>query len=137
MLTAMPSPVATAAARISNGQPTLLWDFTNRLLEGLGIPPVTRKIPFGLARNLAGMLAFTWRTFGLKGEPRLTPFVVDGFARHHWYDLEPAKEDLRYTVRVPQEEALARTIAWFKAQEEGEPDVAVGPPDAPTESPQI
>lgn len=111
---------------ISNGQPTLLWEFVNRLLEGLDIPPITRKVPYGLARTLAGALAFTWKTLGLKGEPRLTPFVVDGFARHHWYDLEPAREDLRYTVRVPQDEALARTIAWFRAQEAGEPEVPAG-----------
>lgn len=110
---------------ISNDQPVLLWEFVNRLLEGLDIPPIRRRVPFGVARTLAGALAFTWRTLGLKGEPRLTPFVVDGFARHHWYDIEPAKEDLGYTVRVPQDEALARTIAWFKAQDEGEPEVAV------------
>lgn len=120
-LTSHEAPCAGKAYFISDDHPVLLYEFVNRFLEGVGVPPITRRVPFGLARGLAGLMAFTWRTLSLSGEPRLTPFLVDGFARHHWYDMEPAKEQLGYTVRVPADEALARTIAWFREEREREP----------------
>ncbi len=108
---------------ISDDQPVLLWEFVNAFLEGIDVPPVRKKLPAGFVRSVAGLMAWTWRTFNLSGEPRLTPFVVDGFVRHHWYDMEPAKEELGYAPRVSSDEGLARTIAWFKAEREGEPDL--------------
>lgn len=113
-LTGPDAPCAGKAYFISDDHPVLLWEFVNRFLEGCGAPPVRRHVPYGLVRAAAGALTWGWKTFKVDGEPPLTPFLVDGFARDHWYDMEPAKEQLGYRVRVPQDEALERTIAWFR-----------------------
>ena len=101
---------------ISNDDPQVLWDWLNDLLQRIDVPPVTRKMGFGTVRRLAGAMAWTYRTFGLKGEPRLTPFVVDGLARAHWYDMEPAKRDLGYTVRVDMETGTAKTAEYLASR---------------------
>ena len=108
---------------VSDDEPTLLWPFVNQLLEGVGIPTVERRLPVGVVRRVAGGLTLAWRVLPLPGEPPLTPFLVDGLARDHWYDMGPAKRDLGYKVRVPQAEGLARTIAWLRDQELEEPEV--------------
>lgn len=127
-LTDHTAPCAGKAYFVSNDEPTELWGFVNELLEGVGVPPVTRTLPFGLVRRLAGAAAFAWRALPLRGEPPLTPFLVDGLAREHWYDMEPARRDLGYTVRVPLAEGLKRTVDWLREQELGEPRI----PDALT-----
>jgi nucleoside-diphosphate-sugar epimerase len=122
-LTDHTAPCAGTAYFISNDEPVEMWAFVNELLEGVGVDPVTRSAPFGLVRGAAGLMAFLWRTFPLKGEPPLTPFLVDGLAREHWYDMGPAKRDLGYTVRVPLAEGLKRTIDWLREQETAEPAI--------------
>lgn len=108
------APCAGNAYFIGNEDPVVIVEWLNAIFEGVGIPPLRRKIPHGLASFLASVMEFTWDTLPLQGEPRLTPFVVDGFARHHWYDPEPARRDLGYTPRVDMERAIAETVAWFQ-----------------------
>ena len=40
-------------------------------------------------------------------------FLASALARSHWYDLEPARRDLGYRIRVPMEEATRRTARWL------------------------
>jgi nucleoside-diphosphate-sugar epimerase len=122
-LTDHTAPCAGKAYFISDDRPILMWKFANQLFEGIGAPPVERRIPYGLARTVSGIMEWTWRTFRLSGEPRLTRFMVDALAREHWYDVEPAKEDLGYEVRIPQDEGLKRTIAWYQEQQLAEPGI--------------
>jgi nucleoside-diphosphate-sugar epimerase len=113
-LTGSTAPCAGNAYFISDDQPVVLWDWVNTLLTELEIPLVNRKIPYSVARPLAGVLEGAWRMLGLKGEPPLTPFVVDGFARSHWFNMAPAKRDFGYYIRVSPEDALKRTVGWFQ-----------------------
>ncbi|MBN2800405.1 MAG: NAD-dependent epimerase/dehydratase family protein [Deltaproteobacteria bacterium] len=115
-LTDAGAPCAGKAYFIGNEDPVVLVEWLNELLEGVGIAPLSRKIPHGLAGLVAGALELAWDNLPLRGEPRLTPFVVDGFARHHWYDPEPARRDLGYTPRVEMDQAVERTVAWFLEQ---------------------
>ena len=44
----------------------------------------------------------------------MTRFVAVALAQNHWYDMEPAKRDLGYSIRVPLAEGTTRTIAWAR-----------------------
>jgi len=123
-LTDHTAPCAGRAYFISDDRPIAMWKFANELFEGIGAPPVRRRLPYKPVRALGGAMEWAWRTFRLSGEPRLTRFLVDALAREHWYDIEPAKTDLGYAVRVPQEEGLQRTIAWFREQDLAEPEMS-------------
>jgi nucleoside-diphosphate-sugar epimerase len=98
---------------ISNDEPVVLWEFLNDLFGRLGVPRVERRIPRGVARRAAGVLEFLWNHLPLDGEPRLTRFLADALARSHWYDMEPARRDLGYTVRVSMAEGIDRTVPWL------------------------
>ncbi len=111
------APCAGRPYFIGNEQPVVLYDWINEILEGLGHPPVTKKLSRDTARKLAAAMEWAWNNLPLPGEPRLTPFLIDGFARHHWYDPEPARRDLGYEPRVSMDEAMKRTIGWLKERE--------------------
>ena len=107
------APCAGKAYFIGNEEPVVLYDWINDILDGLDIPPLTRRLSHQTARRLGAILEFLWDNLPLPGEPRVTPFLVDGMAREHWYDPEPARRDLGYRPRVTMDEALAATIEWL------------------------
>jgi len=108
------SAVAGSVYFISQDQPVALWPWVNDLLRRLDVPPVTKKIPLSLARTLGGAMEFAYRTFKLKGEPRLTRFLANELALSHYYDISRAKQDFGYQPQVTMEESVQRTVAYFK-----------------------
>ncbi len=117
-LDALTSPHAACAGRayfISNDEPVVLWDWVNAFLGEVGVPRVTRRIPFGLALALGGLAEAAYRWLPLRGEPRMTRFLASALARTHWYDMEPARRDFGYRIRVPLAESTRRTAAAFRA----------------------
>jgi len=114
---ALTGPSADCAGKayfISNDEPVKLWEWVNDFLPRVGAPQVDKKISLGLASTVGGLMEGAWRTFGLSGEPRMTRFLAAALARSHWYDMEPAKRDFGYRIRVPLAEGTDRTVAWFE-----------------------
>ncbi len=99
---------------ISNDEPVVFYDWFGGVCEALDVPRPSKTLSLGLVRTLGSVLEWTWNTFPMKGEPRITPFIASGLARHHWYDMEPAKRDLGFRVRVTMEDATAGTIQWLR-----------------------
>ena len=48
------------------------------------------------------------------GEPLVTRFLADAMSTHHWFDMEPAKRDFGYAIRVPMAEAVPPTVAFLR-----------------------
>jgi nucleoside-diphosphate-sugar epimerase len=105
---------------ISNGEPVRLWQWMGDFLPRVGAPHVSRRMSLRAATRLGAVMEWSWRTFSLAGEPRMTRFLASALARSHWYDMAPAARDLGYRVRIPMDEAADRTVAWFlKRDREG------------------
>lgn len=110
-------PGAVAAGSvyfISQDHPVMLWPWVNDLLARLEVPPIKRKISLPAARIVGGLLEFIYRTFRLKGEPRLTRFLANELALSHYYDISRAKRDFGYQPQVSMAEAVERTVAYFR-----------------------
>lgn len=99
---------------ITNGEPVVLWEWINALLCALGEPPVTRRVPLGLARTAGAVCEVLWRVGGLKGEPPMTRFVAAELAKDHWFSLAAARRDLGYAPRISMAEGTARLVAALK-----------------------
>ncbi|MEZ4319428.1 MAG: NAD-dependent epimerase/dehydratase family protein [Myxococcota bacterium] len=115
-LTDNTAPHAGKAYFISNDEPVVLWDWLNAFFEELEIPPVKRKISLRAASLVGNVMEWSWKTFKLAGEPRMTKFLAAGLAKSHWYDMSPAKTDFGYHVRVPMSEGTTATVKWFRDQ---------------------
>jgi len=96
---------------ITNGEPVVLWDWINGLLTGLGMPPVVKRMPLGLALAAGGACEAAWRVLPLGGEPPMTRFIAAELAKDHWFDISAARRDLSYVPRVSMANGTAGLLS--------------------------
>lgn len=113
------SPVAGRCYFLSDGEPVVLWDWINRILGSMGIPPATRSISYGTARRLGWILEWGYRIFGLPGEPRMTRFLAAQLATSHHFDINRARKDFNYEAVISPEEGMKRLLKSLQARPEG------------------
>ena len=101
---------------ISDGVPVVPWQWLNRIFAELKMPPLTKSVPYGVARVVGAMLEGAWSAFDLKGEPPMTRFVAAQLGTSHHYDLSAARNDIGYEPVVDGDTALAGTIPWLQAE---------------------
>lgn len=99
---------------VTDAEPVVLWAWIDQLLQGVGLPPLRKRIGLGAARAVGAVLEAAWSVLPLTGDPPMTPFVALNLATPCWYDLSPARADLGLTHLVSGDEGLARTIAAFR-----------------------
>ncbi|HTL68625.1 MAG TPA: NAD-dependent epimerase/dehydratase family protein [Lacunisphaera sp.] len=101
---------------ITNGEPVVLWDWINRLLRGVGLPPITSHVSLAAAYAAGGIMEALWRVLPLKGEPPMTRFVAKEMATDHWFNISAARRDLGYSPRVTVDEGTQELIANLKRE---------------------
>lgn len=109
------SPAAGKAYFVTNGEPVLVWEWINELLRGVGISPVTKRVPLAVAYAAGGLLETLWRLTGRAGEPPMTRFAAKELATDHWFNLAAARRDLGYAPRVSVEQGTKELIAHYRA----------------------
>lgn len=110
------SPAAGKAYFITNGEPVVLWDWVNEILEEIGLPPVKKSVPEGMARFVGKALDRTWSSLGLAGEPPITEWAAKMMATSHTFRIDAARRDLCYAPAVSMDEGRRRTVPWLKEQ---------------------
>lgn len=114
-LTSHEAPNAGKPYFIGDGEPVVLWEWINRLLERLDVPPIRKHVSPDIAYKAGAVLETIYRTLRLSGEPRMTRFVVRQLSKSHWYDMEPARRDFGYSPIVTADEGFERLVSWMKS----------------------
>jgi nucleoside-diphosphate-sugar epimerase len=109
-----PSTPGGRAYFITNDEPVVLWNWINRILQGVGVPPVTKHVPLPVAYAAGGVLEAWWRMTGRTGEPPMTRFVAKEMATDHWFNIAAARRDLGYHPLVSIDEGTERLIEHYK-----------------------
>ncbi|OGV72743.1 MAG: 3-beta hydroxysteroid dehydrogenase [Lentisphaerae bacterium RIFOXYB12_FULL_65_16] len=99
---------------IGDGDPVVLWDWINALLERLGVKPVTRSVSYATAYRLGAAMEGVYTVLPFLGEPRMTRFVAAQFAKSHWFSHARARADFGYEPVVDNPTGLARTVEWLR-----------------------
>ena len=102
---------------LSQGEPVVLWDWLNDILQRLDIPPVTKQVSPGFAKTMGRVLEGVWSTFRLQGEPPMTRFVAVELAKSHFYSIEAAKRDLGYVPKMTTQEGVAAFVQHWKSSQ--------------------
>ena len=113
------SPLAGSAYFISDGEPVILWEWINRLLAELGIPPVRKKISYAGARVIGTALEIIYNLLGKTQEPRMTRFLAAQLATSHYFDISRARRDFNYHPVVSPEEGMKRLLNRLQVRPEG------------------
>jgi hypothetical protein len=109
------SAAAGKAFFVNDAEPVVVWDWINQVLEGVGVAPVTRRVPAGVAYAVGAACEGVWRLFALAGEPPMTRFVARQLSTSHTYSLQPSRDAFGFEPRVVPCVALQRTIDWLSA----------------------
>ena len=115
-LDALGAPDAKPAGKayfISQGTPVAPDAWVNALLAGIGVAPVTRRVPLALASAAGAVLEAAWSLLRLRGEPMMTRFVAAQLGTSHHYDLTAARRDFGYALLVDDDTAHQRTVQWL------------------------
>lgn len=113
------APGAACAGRayfISQGQAQPLDQVVNALLRAVGLPPETRRVPYGVAYAAGAVLELVYGALRLEAEPPMTRFLAEQLATAHWYDISAARRDLGYSPTISTGEGLGRLAEWWMRQ---------------------
>lgn len=98
---------------ITQGEPMPLWDWIHQVIRRSNIAPTQKKVPAALAYGLAFMCELFSKMLPWIGEPRLTRFLVSQMSTEHFFSIEAARSELKFTPQYTMQAALDLT---FKAQ---------------------
>jgi nucleoside-diphosphate-sugar epimerase len=116
-LLAMEKPhVVGRVYNLTDGERVSKRRFIEGVADGLGVPRPTRSVPLWLARLAAYFMETTARRRGDPQPPRLTQARLKFLGLNLDFSIERARRELAYAPRYRFEEALAKTIAWYKQQ---------------------
>jgi nucleoside-diphosphate-sugar epimerase len=101
---------------INDPEPVALWPWLTTLLERVGLPKPGGAVPLGVGRAAGAVAEALWTVLPLSGEPPMTRLTASQLATSHTYRIEPAVEAFGYAPPVGAEEALERTVAWWKVR---------------------
>ena len=112
------SGIGGEAFTITNDQPVFFWDYPKALYDGLGLKNTQQiRLSTSLAYALGALmdtmawLMSPWKTL----HPTLTRFRVQVISGNRYYDISKAKQLLGYRPIVSYEEAIERTVAYWKS----------------------
>jgi nucleoside-diphosphate-sugar epimerase len=98
--------------------------FLDALTDGLGLPRVTRRIPYPVAL-WGGLLGeVIARICRLGRAPYISRYSVGLMGRPACFRIGKARSQLEWQPRVPVLEGLRETLAWFRLQQK--PDLPSG-----------
>lgn len=102
---------------IGQESPVKLWHWINDLYRELGIPPITRKVPFMAAYIAGSVLEFIYRLQGNPNEPKMTRFLAQQLARSHSFSHHRARTDFGYRPVVTLAEGQKRLLQWLNTDD--------------------
>jgi len=108
------SKTAGSAYFISQGEPVLLWEFINKILLGMSMEPLDKKIYFRFAYALGYCFEKFYGALHLSSEPPMTRFLASQLSKHHYFNISRAKNDFGYKASVSTADGLKKLIEYLK-----------------------
>jgi 2-alkyl-3-oxoalkanoate reductase len=99
---------------LTDGEVVSKRRFIEAIADGLRLQKPTRSAPLWLARIVAWYMERQARRTGASQAPRLTQARLKLFGFNLDFSIDKAKRELGYRPRVPFEEAMKETIAWYQ-----------------------
>ncbi len=87
-------------------------EYINKIAECLGCPPVTKSVPYRVARSAAFLMELFGHMVGRKKPPLVTRYSVWLIGRRCFFSSEKARKELGWQPTVDYEEGIRRSVEW-------------------------
>lgn len=105
------------ACNITNGEPVKLWPFLDRVMERVGLPPVTSKVPYPVAAAAGSLIGLI---HAMKGtEPPISRLGAAVMAKSMTMSILRARTRLGYDPVQTNDEMLEEFAADFLTRDAG------------------
>ena len=99
---------------ITDGLDITWKEFTDKISIELGIKPTKSSFPYFLAFAVAVIMEFIYTAFDSKEPPLLTPYRIYNGGKDYTFSIEKARTVLGFEPKVSFDEALQKTVFWYK-----------------------
>lgn len=103
----------SGAVNLTNGEPVELYPFLFALLDDLGLPRPTRRVPVGVAMGFARASEIVSATLRNYREPPITTFGVSMFAHSKTFDITRCRSLLGEPV-LSLRQARRSLVEWWR-----------------------
>ncbi|MBB1437299.1 NAD-dependent epimerase/dehydratase family protein [Shewanella sp. SG41-4] len=93
---------------LSNDQPITMAAMLNKILACVDLPPVTKRVPAGVAYAAGVVLETVYGLLNKQQEPIMTRFVARQLSTSHYFDISAAKQDLGYQPLVSIDQGMLK-----------------------------
>jgi nucleoside-diphosphate-sugar epimerase len=108
-------PAAAGEAFLATDGLDIDWrTFTEKLADELGVKRPWLSVPFWLAYPLAAVMEGAYKVVGAAKAPPLTRYRVCNGGHDYHFSIAKARRVLKYEPKVGLEEALRRTVRWYR-----------------------
>ena len=87
--------------------------YFNMVAEALGAPPVTRHVPYRVAKVAAFVLECVGHLLRLRKPPMITRYSVWLMGRRCFFSAEKARRELGWQPTVTYQDGIPMTVQWF------------------------
>ncbi len=113
-----PAAVNQAYNLCSEGEITQA-DLLNTLTDALGLPRITKKVPYAVAIRFAWFQEAWAKLIRRPKPPTITRRAVYLIGRPTMYDISKARTQLKWSPEVKVQEGVAKALAWYKTIAQG------------------
>lgn len=96
---------------ITDDQTSTVHDFITKLLATANRKPSQKNVPAWVAKSMARMVEFVWKTLRLKKKPPITRFAAAIMSCNCTLNIDKAKSDLNYSPLVTVRDGFKRMAA--------------------------
>jgi len=122
---AVDKPVAVGQAyNLTDGEEVSKRRFIEAVAGGMGIEPPRQRLPRWLAALAVRVLRHHVRRHGMDPKPLITPAQFKFMVLNLDFSIEKARRELGYHPRLPFDQAIRETMAWYREQGEALPAAA-------------
>lgn len=116
ILAAESSQAVGQAYNISNDGVITQAQYFNLIAKALGESPVTKKVPYPVAKSVAFLLELLGHAFGLKKPPLITRYSLWLMGRHTFYETKKARQQLGWKPTISYETGIPAAVQWYLSQ---------------------
>ncbi|MFQ5867478.1 MAG: NAD-dependent epimerase/dehydratase family protein [bacterium] len=100
---------------ITDGLKITWKEYIDKIAEKLGVRRPLFSIPYCLAYSAGGICEAILKLFRSKRPPIITRYRIANAGKNYHFSIEKAKTKLGYQPRVSLDEAIQRTVKWYKS----------------------
>ncbi len=99
---------------ITDGLDITWKEYTDKIAYKLGVRPPLFSIPYPLAYSAGAVCEAILKLFRSKKPPIITRYRIANAGKDYHFSIEKARTKLGYQPRISFDEAMTRTVKWYR-----------------------